>query len=433
MRNTLAIMVIISSLFGGCKNNPILSDNGYVELLLENNIKNFKPLSLGNLNCNVTYIPLESGSSSILKQINALDISDNLIVAGDPFNIVLFSKAGKFISKVGRQGKGPNDYAIKGELKLDEPYIYVPCLIKNTMFIYCPSEENARIIPFPKRHFSLELQNWMPTADSTFIVQVPNFSGRERDRIIEINYEGEVIRRWDNRSFFDILTPKLGESSMHLAKGSNMTDGQIYLFQDRVRITHRTNDTIFEIQNDILKPVYVINRGTLGLPYECLGVPVNSPMFERVKGAMVVSKIFETTNHLLFTIRFGKSYPFKFKRPPVDTGIALIEKKYDILGVYNKATTEFFFVAPSGVDHQLEPLGIENDIDGGINFAPMYSPNERTLVSWFNAYDLKAHVASEAFRNSTPKYPERKRELEALANRLKDDDNPVLMVVTFKE
>jgi hypothetical protein len=50
-----------------------------------------------------------------------------------------------------------------------------------------------------------------------------------------------------------------------------------------------------------------------------------------------------------------------------------------------------------------------------------------------NAYDLKAHVASEAFRSSTPKYPERKRELEALANRLKDDDNPVLMVVTFEE
>jgi hypothetical protein len=105
----------------------------------------------------------------------------------------------------------------------------------------------------------------------------------------------------------------------------------------------------------------------------------------------------------------------------------------NIMVIYNKEKDEYFSVAPSGVDHQLEPLGIENDIDGGINFSPMYSPNERTLVSWFNAYDLKAHVASEAFRSSTPKYPERKHELEALANRLKDDDNPVLMVVTFEE
>jgi hypothetical protein len=109
-----------------------------------------------------------------------------------------------------------------------------------------------------------------------------------------------------------------------------------------------------------------------------------------------------------------------------------LNSQHNILGIYNKQTAEFFFVAPSGIDYQLEPLGIENDIDGGINFAPMYSPNERTLVSWFNAMDLKAHVASEGFKNSKPKYPEKKKELEALANRLKDTDNPVLMVVTME-
>jgi hypothetical protein len=45
---------------------------------------------------------------------------------------------------------------------------------------------------------------------------------------------------------------------------------------------------------------------------------------------------------------------------------------------------------------------------------------------------LKAHVASESFKNSTPKYPEKKRELEKLAVSLKETDNPVLVLVKMK-
>ena len=50
-----------------------------------------------------------------------------------------------------------------------------------------------------------------------------------------------------------------------------------------------------------------------------------------------------------------------------------------------------------------------------------------------NPFQLKAHLASEKFKNSTPLYPEKKKELEKLANRLNENDNPVLMLVKLKE
>jgi len=37
------------------------------------------------------------------------------------------------------------------------------------------------------------------------------------------------------------------------------------------------------------------------------------------------------------------------------------------------------------------------------------------------------------FKNSSPEYPEKKKELEKLANTLKETDNPVLVLVRLKK
>jgi len=55
------------------------------------------------------------------------------------------------------------------------------------------------------------------------------------------------------------------------------------------------------------------------------------------------------------------------------------------------------------------------------------------LIGEVNPFQLKAYVASEKFKNSTPKYPEKKKALEQLANSLTENDNPVLMLVKLKQ
>lgn len=42
-------------------------------------------------------------------------------------------------------------------------------------------------------------------------------------------------------------------------------------------------------------------------------------------------------------------------------------------------------------------------------------------------------VDTKAFKTSTPKFPEKKKELEKLAYSLDENDNPVLMFVKLKE
>jgi len=80
--------------------------------------------------------------------------------------------------------------------------------------------------------------------------------------------------------------------------------------------------------------------------------------------------------------------------------------------------------------------GIPNNLDGGIDLDPEYYYTENGheyLVSTIDPLQIKAHISSNNFKNSSPKYPEKKKELEKLANSLKETDNPVLMMVRLKK
>lgn len=80
--------------------------------------------------------------------------------------------------------------------------------------------------------------------------------------------------------------------------------------------------------------------------------------------------------------------------------------------------------------------GIVNDFDAGLMFFPFdYFTDgvDEYLFAIIQPFELKAHVLTDKFKNSTPKYPEKKKQLEKLANSLDENDNPVLMLVKLKE
>ena len=48
-------------------------------------------------------------------------------------------------------------------------------------------------------------------------------------------------------------------------------------------------------------------------------------------------------------------------------------------------------------------------------------------------FNLKVHVSGNEFKNKVNIYPEKKKDLEKLANSLKETDNPVLVLVSLKK
>jgi len=90
-------------------------------------------------------------------------------------------------------------------------------------------------------------------------------------------------------------------------------------------------------------------------------------------------------------------------------------------------------VAPTNIEDQICPTGLENDYDGGINLVPEYKVGDSMLISWLYPYEIMNYVSSKTFKSSNPKYPDKKKELEKLANSLDENDNPVLMLLKLKE
>ncbi|MDY0201429.1 MAG: 6-bladed beta-propeller [Tenuifilaceae bacterium] len=425
--------LIISLLFiTSCKNN-LHEDNKTnhkepIVINLEKNLKNFKPASLSQLGASINYIPLETSRSVTIGTITGIEINkEYILISGKEKKVYLYQQNGIFISTIGKQGRGPNDFILPLPPKIAFGLIYVPDLLSSKIQIYNFKGEHVNSIKVPENHLSgtPQLKNWHPTSKSSAYIYVPITSGDQKYRLIEINDRGDTLSTFPNTTFFQMDPTASTYVGGTISKACN-----IYEYGNALRMSERLVDTIRQITNDTLLPIYITHRGRYGIPTQLLGKDMEQPDIMSIRKNLIwVWRVFETKQHLFLLVRaYGENYPFKFKNSRFGFGFPM-----NIIVIYDKEKDEYFSVAPSGVEHQLEPLGIENDIDGGINFAPTYSPNERTLVSWFNAYDLKAHVASEEFRGSTPKYPERKRELEALANRLKIDDNPVLMVVTFKE
>ena len=435
---TYITITTISLLLASCwgKSHDETSENVGVTIIdLESNISNYRPLKISEMAESLEYIPLETRKDNAIDIIKHLGFSEKYILLKARQRVMLFRMNGSFLSHIGKAGKGPFDYQIPVSLQLFHDRVYVADAIMGKLLTFDTSGSCLTKTVLPRHHLGVsQVQNgWFPLTDSTFLIQVPNKSGEEKYRILILNRYGKITGGYENTTFFELKPTS--KKSPPLSSGTIAFDGHFYKYMDTLYYRTRVNDTIWQITSKGLIPKHIINRGKHGIPTHLLGFGTDTPEIKEVVSNKIIFVwlVFETNNYIFIKCRMGKNYPFSFRRSAISGPAGSFEAQHEVLGVYNKRTHEFFFVAPSGVDHQLEPLGIENDIDGGINFAPIYSPNERTLVSWFNAYDLKAHVASEAFRNSTPKYPERKRELEALANRLKDDNNPVLMVLRFDE
>ena len=70
-----------------------------------------------------------------------------------------------------------------------------------------------------------------------------------------------------------------------------------------------------------------------------------------------------------------------------------------------------------------------NDLDGGLPFFPEYIYNDEVLVDYVDAHALKEHVASLDAEEMTRLYGDRFTKFSALAASLKEDDNPLMIMV----
>jgi hypothetical protein len=414
----IVIFKVILLLLASCSKQ---SGQDFTIIDFESNVSNFKPVKLSELADVLEYIALETTPGLLLEEIKYLDISGDKIAVADKNVCLLFDSKGKFISQTGRYGNGPGEYTHISQIRIVNNSILIPDAGKDNIQFYNAEGEYLYSVKAPGEFSpSIHSRNFISDTDTTFFIRIPNRSGSEPYRIALFDKNGHVIQKYRNTSYFNRQKPVFGTSDV---------SAQFYKLKDKIYYKEMLNDTIWQIEDDNLRVGHVILMGKYGFSIKDKELPMPVWHKKLADECIDVGYVFECNRYIYFMFNFLLQYPFTyFRKSNIPSGKA----PYEILGLYDKKEDNFFLVNPSYKEGQPEPTGIENDMDGGVNIMPRYIIKDTLMVSWVNAYELKIYVASNAFKNSTPKYPEKKKELEQLAGRLSENDNPVLMMVKLK-
>ena len=417
-------IVLSMSVYGQRTNKSIPTIN------IESGMKSMEVINLSLFASSIRYIPLETSSDLNLSYISDCIFYGKQILIVNLRECWLFDSNGKFLKKIGAQGRGPGEYQFVVNIGLDsQNKIYIQSLRDVLEYRLDGS--------FIKKYNNLFMFNnnlndyfsrWIIISDSLIFGHIPNREGNSTIKARLINQAGNIKKQYKNYDQF-IVPPK----SM---RNSPDNDAQIYAYKKSFYYKGPNNDTLFYLDKQFnLVPLYVFNPGKYKEPANERSVPFGKEVLNRY---LFVRKVFQTENYLFINCELGDYFPAKRITPkiiksPSGKNFNVWFNTFIALGIYDRKTRIFSFSKPTSTDNPLFTSGFYNDIDAGPRFLPEIQVNDSTMVMWIDAKKLKEHISSADFKNNSSKFPEKKKELERLANKISDYDNPVLMEVTFRK
>jgi len=389
MIKLLSITLIIAT---SCQNSNRKADQ-LIKFDL-NELPNTSQVRLSDLGCtDIEYLPLETNELCMIPRINDIRIGKDYFIIHFFTIIYKFKSDGSFVAKIGTEGRGPNEFTVVHDVDIDRKNqnIYLVDGWQKRFYVYSESGQIIRTFKTPL-YASIEFRF---TDDGILSYNMNQFANVENSYNL-IDTSGRIIKNFPNMYSWE----KDEGAATYVFQFENL----FYRFNDKLFKKEVYSDTVFVFENKDFKPHLVIE----------VGKRLISPETRSEYTTEQIRDNFITPINLF---EFGDYIYYEFIVPLNDhrEGLSFIgSKKNDFQAL---------------VDPEKD---IINDLDGGPNIWPKTIKDDNTILSWIDALQLKAHVASDAFIKSTPKFPGKKKELEELANSLKDTDNPVLIMIKLK-
>ena len=415
-RSLYLLVILISA---GCIDGK--KEGDIYEIDIEGNVASIEPLNLSDYVDRVSYVLLKN-DSVIIEGIRQIDFYQDFILVSDRKNCVLYDSKGNYLCRIGREGKGNGEYITVSNVKIGKEKIYLQDY-KDILIYDLKGKFLKKLHPEVNAGVRV-MKSWCIYQDSLIFCQIPNYSGKEEFKACIFNECGKIIKSFKNYIFLNRTSENIN---------SYDEDADFYQFNGNNCFKERMNDTLFILNKKVdLEPICYFNLGSFSQPLSQRELGIFQ-MIKKIDNYIYIDNIYESASYLFIDCDFGNHSPAKKPIPTEKYGAISNYYTTKILGIYNKNLKELFFSLPALSDDELANNGLYNDFDGGSNFYPTKMINDSTFAMCIDAYLLKAHVTSEAFKNSIPKHPEKKKELEKLATNLNENDNPVLMLVKIKK
>lgn len=356
----------------------------------------WKEIKLSDFAEDIEYIPLSNEKPISSLFVESIDLINNsFIVAARPAQIGVYNRQGQLMYNIGREGRGPGEYHLCFRYATNDEKKLVYVLDTYNVITYNYNGEflyNIDISDYGERFDHIQ-------CDDNFIYLFRSDCTRGKYNWVIINEQGEKVYTKEN------FTPPFDPGLAYYTVNT-------YKFSDHFCYWNNINDTIFDVSPLQYSKRYTFARNKARL------TPENFKSLRKkdVSDLYLPLYIGESNKYLFLSFNCGWG----------GHGYALI----------NKSEKRSYAFDQSMIKTNRLGFGFINDFDSGLNFAAskiLAINQEYFMVAVADAYRLKEHVQNSEFQSSTPKFPEKKKELEQLANSLNENDNPVLMLVKLKE
>lgn len=347
--------------------------------------------NLSDIAVNVGYIPLETLDASIVDNIHLFKVRNNFFYVGTLKNIFCFNSSGKFLFKLDKSGRGPEEYEGFNDFDIDSENKYIVLSANKELVLFQQSSSGFSFYKKIKLIESPEIISFTGPSKN-ILVQYSNVSGVNTLTQELISITGKSLRIWPNYMKY---VKKPGMTIMWKNEITSFRNGDNFFSKDI------GNDTIFKYNEmDGQNPFIILNSKHRRLTPE-----VRSDVFhlaDHMNEYFTMQRLLGTNRYLYYIYKLDQKI------------------NHEVLDLQNKIRYKVS-----------EKYFLKDDISGGVNFEPRYCYNG-LFYSWIEANKLKSYAATDAFKAAKVKNSAKFSSLRSQIETLSEFDNPVIIVVTVK-
>lgn len=337
-----------------------------------------KEIMLNELASDIRYVPLETTDDCLMNnEFYIMQYTGEDIITSGIFH---FDKNGKFLNKIGSKGQGPEEY-LQGLFAFGDwknKLLYV----QNWTTLTCYGFDGTFVRSVPTPQLNMGAAGLF---DENHILYSNDIYYADKANPIQLymvdSQNGKTVSKWrghleENKKYGMILTSR----------------DFMYNYDNSLFYKPALENVIFKI----LSP----KKRQLVYKFDCSGkdIDVSADEVEPKKRFQFLSVYWakETAQYLF--VNYGM-------------------KNISRLGIYDKEKKTFTNVT------------IKDNLAGGYDIHPAWTSDDNHLLMVYYAGGL---LQDKEKRYSTGLLPERKKELDELLKNIKEDDNPVVILVTLK-
>lgn len=337
-----------------------------------------KEIMLNELASDIRYVPLETTDDCLMNnEFYIMQYTGEDIITSGIFH---FDKNGKFLNKIGSKGQGPEEY-LQGLFAFGDwknKLLYV----QNWTTLTCYGFDGTFVRSVPTPQLNMGAAGLF---DENHILYSNDIYYADKANPIQLymvdSQNGKTVSKWrghleENKKYGMILTSR----------------DFMYNYDNSLFYKPALKNVIFKI----LSP----KKRQLVYKFDCSGkdIDVSADEVDPKKRFQFLSVYWakETAQYLF--VNYGM-------------------KNISRLGIYDKEKKTFTNVT------------IKDNLAGGYDIHPAWTSDDNHLLMVYYAGGL---LQDKEKRYSTGLLPERKKELDELLKNIKEDDNPVVILVTLK-